>query len=102
MGGTIGGAFRRILQRYHAALVGDVLIRDHLTFPVAAKGVGEPYAIRKAIGTWTKIGLSKTDCNDKGAFDATNNCFVAPRDAIWLRGSIPACAPPIRSALNGL
>ncbi|MGP3698451.1 DUF2793 domain-containing protein [Rhodobacter sp. NSM] len=39
------------------------------------------------VGTWTKIGLNNTDTNDQGAFDATNNHFVAPVDGTYLFGA---------------
>jgi hypothetical protein len=39
------------------------------------------------VGTWTKIGLNNTDYNDQGAFDATNNYFVAPVDGTYLFGA---------------
>ncbi|AUM73664.1 DUF2793 domain-containing protein [Paracoccus jeotgali] len=39
------------------------------------------------VGTWTKIGLNNTDYNDQGAFDAANNCFVAPVDGTYLFGA---------------
>ncbi|WMS41867.1 DUF2793 domain-containing protein [Acuticoccus sp. MNP-M23] len=40
-----------------------------------------------SVGTWTKIGLNSTDYNDKGAFDAANNHFVAPVDGTYLFGT---------------
>ena len=39
------------------------------------------------VGTWTKIGVNNTDYNDQGAFDATNNHFVAPVDGTYLFGA---------------
>ncbi|SNT76786.1 DUF2793 domain-containing protein [Paracoccus seriniphilus] len=39
------------------------------------------------VGTWTKIGINNTDYNDQGAFDAANNCFVAPSDGTYLFGA---------------
>lgn len=42
---------------------------------------------RPPVGTWTKIGLTNTDYNDLGAFDAANNRFVAPVDGTYLFGA---------------
>ena len=39
------------------------------------------------VGTWTKIGINKTDCNDQGAFDAGNNRFMAPADGTYHFGA---------------
>jgi hypothetical protein len=40
-----------------------------------------------AVDTWTKIGINNTDYNDQGAFDADNNCFVAPVAGTYLFGA---------------
>jgi hypothetical protein len=40
-----------------------------------------------AVDSWTKIGINNTDYNDQGAFDATNNRFVAPVAGTYLFGA---------------
>ncbi|MEJ8574162.1 hypothetical protein [Microbaculum marinum] len=39
------------------------------------------------VETWTKIGLNNTDYNDRDAFDAANDHFVAPIDCAYLFGA---------------
>jgi hypothetical protein len=39
------------------------------------------------IGTWTKIAVDSRDYNDRGAFDAANNHFLAPMDGTSLFGA---------------
>ncbi|MBK0327282.1 DUF2793 domain-containing protein [Rhodobacteraceae bacterium F11138] len=40
-----------------------------------------------ATETWTKIAINNTEYNDQGAFDATNNHFVAPVAGTYLLGA---------------
>jgi hypothetical protein len=37
--------------------------------------------------TWTKIAINNTEYNDRGAFDAANNRFVAPVAGTYLFGA---------------
>lgn len=40
-----------------------------------------------AVDTWTKIAINNTEYNDQGAFDATNNRFVAPVAGTYIFGA---------------